>query len=615
MLDCSSRIVIDHPQSNADSLILHLISYHLIHSRRVPYHVRLASDHRTSFTSPFPTMSGLIDYSSRARGTRRTPPSSTADDNTTSEPVERLRSEEDPFSDRSGTSVAYADNAQHSQVTAPTSTTQSGGRGTDSIDVERARNAGQDDEYNAAVLNDYRGEDGAFFDPTFPSYEEEGPLEMPFFDHIVRDYGEMGLFGKGRLLFRQTLSFFLSLAGLGAVLVLAFVKYFNPFKKSPRPIKADREYERRITGERLSGRPEYYAEYWGYHCDVHEIVTEGGWILKAHRISDPRRPGPPGHPVILQHGILCNSSHFFMCEERSMAFWLVNQGYDVWATNIRANFRCGHTEYTRFDPRFWSWGLKELAYDLRDVIEFICGATGKPRVAFVGHSQGSGSMYLALSPGICPQLGRRLSCFVALGPSVYAGPVLRKFPFSLLRTFRSRKWWSLVFGIKEFIPAIALFQRYLPAFWFGHLGAVLIGYLFGLHRHNWNRRQVPKIFRSVPVPTSSELLYWYMASFSHRGCIFDPRMSQPWFPKTFPPHSVVGGSIDMLVLTRPLLQRLERNEPNVRMVHALEVESYEHLDMIFSIDAHKICYPVIKDTIESTLHETERPQEMYEGRA
>lgn len=554
-------------------------------------------------------MSGIIDYGSRNRG-RRSPPTSTT--NETSEPVEQLRSEQDPFSDHTATSDAYAEDAGYSQVTGSgTGTTETG---TGPIHVEEGATPGErDTEYRQHLQNQY--DDNAFFDPTFPSYEDEGPLEMPFFDHVVQDYGEMGIVGKTRLVIRQTFSFFVSLGALGGVVVLAFAAYLNPFKKSPRRSRPDREYERRITGERLSGRPEYYAEFWGYHCDIHDIVTEGGWILKAHRISDPRRPGPIGHPVVLQHGILCNSAHFFTAEERSMAFWLVDQGYDVWVTNIRANFGCGHTEFTRFDPRFWAWGLKELAFDLRDVVEFICGATGKPRVAYVGHSQGSGSMYLALSPGLCPELGRRLSCFVALGPSVYAGPVLRKFPFSLLRTFRSRKWWSLVFGVKEFIPAIALFQKYLPAFWFGHLGFVIFAYLFGFHDAHLLGRHKPKIFRTLPVPTSSELLYWYMASFSHRGCIFDPRMSQPWFTKSFPPHTVVYGDIDLLVLGAPLIQRIERNEPNVRMVHALELEGYEHLDMVLGIGSDKTCFPVIRDTIESTLHETERPQEMYEQRA
>lgn len=555
-------------------------------------------------------MSGLIDYSSRARQAQA--PSSPS--SSTQGPVQRRAHTDDPFSDeRTNFTDAYAPDAVASEADTQT---ESGTGFTGAapaprhVNVEHMPTSGEDRGYAQHV--EHQESTPAFFDPGFPSYEEEQPLEMAFFDHVVQDYGEMGIIGRLRLMFRQAVSFGLSLAGLGAVAFMAFVTYFNPFKKTPARARPDREYERRVTGERFSGRVEYYAEYWGYHCDTHDIVTEGGWILKAHRLSDPRRPGPPGHPVVLQHGILCNSSHFVMCEERSMAFWLVDQGYDVWVTNIRANFRAGHTEFKRSDPRYWAWGLKELAFDLRDVVEFICGATGKPRVAYVGHSQGSGSMYLALSPGICPELGRRLSCFVALAPSVYAGPVLRKFPFSLLRTFRGRKWWSLVFGVKEFIPAIGIFQRYLPAYLFGHLGYVIFSYLFAFHDHNWVARQKPKIFRSLPMPTSSELLYWYMASFSHRGCIFDPRLAQPWFPKTFPPHSIVYGDIDYLVLGKPLIHRIERNEPNMQIVHAVELEGYEHLDFIFGVDAVRTCFPVIKDTIESTLDESERPPEVRE---
>jgi pimeloyl-ACP methyl ester carboxylesterase len=41
-----------------------------------------------------------------------------------------------------------------------------------------------------------------------------------------------------------------------------------------------------------------------------------------------------GHPVILQHGILSNSVTFMVNEERSLAFWLLEQGYDVYCSNI-----------------------------------------------------------------------------------------------------------------------------------------------------------------------------------------------------------------------------------------------------------------------------------------
>ncbi|KAJ1022821.1 hypothetical protein NDA18_005154 [Ustilago nuda] len=458
----------------------------------------------------------------------------------------------------------------------------------------------------------YHRDERPFFDPTFPGYQEEAPLEMPFFDHVVAGYGNYGTFQRIRLNIRQAISFVLSTAALGIVLVAAYFAYLNPFKKSPPKAKADREYERRITGERGSGRPAYYAEFWGYQCDEHEIVTQGGWILKAHRISDPRRSGAVGHPVVLQHGILCNSSHFVVNEERSMAFWLVDQGFDVWITNIRSNFKAAHTQYTRPDPRFWAWGLKELAFDLGDLVDYITTATDRPQLAYVGHSQGSGSMYLALSPGICPQIGNKLSCFVALGPSVYAGSVLRRFPFSLLRQFRSRKWWGLVFGVREFMPAIGIAQEFLPTFWFGHIAYVIFAFLFGFHDHNWLGRQKPKMFRTVPIPTSSELLYWYMSGFSHRGCIFDPRISDPWFPASFPPHSIFYGDIDYLVLGKPLVQRIQRIEKNVEMIHTVELQNYEHLDMIFGVDAFRTVFPAIKDTILQTINRHQLAPEMSE---
>lgn len=56
-------------------------------------------------------------------------------------------------------------------------------------------------------------------------------------------------------------------------------------------------------------------------------------------------------------------------------------------------------------------------------------------------------MYLALSRGMRPDLGNKISCFISLAPAVYAGPALRRFPFSLMRKFAgSRKVWKLVFG-------------------------------------------------------------------------------------------------------------------------------------------------------------------------
>ena len=61
------------------------------------------------------------------------------------------------------------------------------------------------------------------------------------------------------------------------------------------------------------------------------------------------------------------------------------------------------------------------------------------------------TVFLALSNGMRPDLGHKLAGFAAIGPSVYAGPVLHTFPFSLMRKFTNRLMWQFVFGSKDYV--------------------------------------------------------------------------------------------------------------------------------------------------------------------
>ena len=69
----------------------------------------------------------------------------------------------------------------------------------------------------------------------------------------------------------------------------------------------------------------YYAEYFGYECELLEVETEDGFVLRVHHLLSKKHK-QLGHPVILQHGILSNSTTFMVNEERSLAFWLMEQG-------------------------------------------------------------------------------------------------------------------------------------------------------------------------------------------------------------------------------------------------------------------------------------------------
>ncbi|WFC97358.1 sterol esterase [Malassezia yamatoensis] len=473
------------------------------------------------------------------------------------------------------------------------------------VPIERPRDYGQEYEPSDKIDDDEQYQ----YDARYPeATDDEDPEAFPaFFNHEVGQFGEFNLFSRIYLEMRQMLSF--SLTSLSLLLLgnLAFGMYFNPFRKSPPKARCDPEFEKRITGERLSERVQYYAEFWGYKCEEHEIITREGWILKAHRISDPRRGSDRGYPVILQHGILCNSLFFFTNEERSLGFWLVDQGFDVWSTNIRSNYKAGHTRYDRWDPRFWAWSMMELAYDLVDVVNYVVDNTQYSQTAFIGHSQGTASMFLALSHGKYPELGQKLSSFTAMGPAVFPGPSLKRLPFRLMAKFHSRFAWSLIFGVRDFFPIIEVGREILPAFVFGHLAFLVFVYLFNFHDHNWVNRLKPKIFRSTGVSTSSELLYFYMRSFVGRGCLFDPKIPTPWFPRQFPPLTVVYGTTDYLVLGKPLINRLLHYEKNVEIVHILELQGYEHMDMVLGVDAYKVVFPKIKDTILRTMDPEDMP--------
>ncbi|GAA5909956.1 hypothetical protein JCM5296_002544 [Sporobolomyces johnsonii] len=389
------------------------------------------------------------------------------------------------------------------------------------------------------------------------------------------------------------------------IVVLAVIshvfKRINPFHKDPPRPAVEKEYEDRISGERYSARAKYYAEFFGYECEDIDVETEDGFVLRVHHLISQKHE-KPGHPVILQHGILSNSVTYMVNEERSLAFWLLEQGYDVYLGNIRTNFKMPHRHYPRSDPRYWAWDVKDIGlYDVPAIVEYVNKRTGlKP--AYIGHSQGASTMFIALSRGMRPDIGNKISSFIALAPAVYAGPALRHFPFSLMRRFKSRWAWKLVFGVREFIPIISLLQAILPSWFFGHTANVMFAFIFGFHDHNWLKRQVPKFFRTVAVGNASELLY-YMGVFSYANCVFDTTATEPWFPPSFPPLAVFYGTLDTLVLGKPLVERIRSHEPHVRMLRAVALENYgAHQDPLWAYTAAKECYPGIREMIEETRH-------------
>ena len=86
--------------------------------------------------------------------------------------------------------------------------------------------------------------------------------------------------------------------------------------------------------------------------------------------------------------------------DESSAFQLVRQGYDVWLGNSRGNRYSRRHRYLTPSkhPRFFDFSFYEMArYDLPAQIDYVRAKTGVEKLAYIGHSEGTTSMFTALA--------------------------------------------------------------------------------------------------------------------------------------------------------------------------------------------------------------------------
>lgn len=104
----------------------------------------------------------------------------------------------------------------------------------------------------------------------------------------------------------------------------------------------------------------------------------------------------------------------------------------------------------------------------------------------------------------------------------------------------------------------------------------MFAFLFSWTDANWLHRRKTKMFRFTPTPVSSASIFWWCGKggFADRKCTLDDSLER-WFDARFPPLSIYYGGRDYLVLTEPLLERLERKEKEVRVLKVTKREESE----------------------------------------
>lgn len=127
--------------------------------------------------------------------------------------------------------------------------------------------------------------------------------------------------------------------------------------------------------------------------DVLFTTTPDDWQLAiSHYRKTEENPPTRRHPVLLCHGLGANRLVYDIDAQHSLPAWLVAQGYDVYAVDLR-----GHGLSEKPDKKSgkrWGWGLNEYCdLDIPTAIDAVLAATGKETLHFVGHSMGGILLY------------------------------------------------------------------------------------------------------------------------------------------------------------------------------------------------------------------------------
>lgn len=122
-------------------------------------------------------------------------------------------------------------------------------------------------------------------------------------------------------------------------------------------------------------------------------TTADGWQLAiSHYRDNGLNPAHRRHPVLLCHGLGANRLLFDIDRQHSFAAWLLEQGYDVYAVDLRSH---GLSEKPgQAADKHWDWGFNAYCdADIPAAIDAVLADAGASALHFVGHSMGGILLY------------------------------------------------------------------------------------------------------------------------------------------------------------------------------------------------------------------------------
>lgn len=354
--------------------------------------------------------------------------------------------------------------------------------------------------------------------------------------------------------------------------------------------------------------------YWGYKAEIHEAITEDGYILTLHRIPHGKGADAADKPVkrpvvFLQHGLLCSSSNWVTnLPAQSLAFILADAGYDVWMGNVRGNtYSTKHVHYDRNSSKYWSFSWDEMAkYDLPTMINYSLFISGRKSLYYVGHSQGTMMAFAGLSMN--KDLAAKVEIFFALAP--VAKVAHTESPIRYLAYFTPIiKFMFGSLGIRDFMPSTKL-VKWISSHICPEETTACDNVLFlmsGYDISNLNKSRTPVYFSHTPAGTSVQnILHYGQMILNDKFQRYDYGASKNMekYGSSKPQEynlknlttRVIAYSGGQDWLADP--EDVDWLMPQIpHLIKHKVIPKYNHLDFIWGEDAHAIVYKGILRTI------------------
>ncbi|XP_033211735.1 lipase 1-like isoform X2 [Belonocnema kinseyi] len=163
---------------------------------------------------------------------------------------------------------------------------------------------------------------------------------------------------------------------------------------------------------------------YGYAAEVHNVITEDGYILELHRIpgviNKTLSETKKRKVALLLHGLLGSSFTWLVTgPKRSLAFILVDNGYDVWLLNNRGStYSRKHISKLETSYGFWDFSWHEMGiYDLPATIHYVLNNTDQSNLNLGCFSEGC--TQACVMGSLKPEYNEKINFALALAPAVY----------------------------------------------------------------------------------------------------------------------------------------------------------------------------------------------------